>query len=102
MKKILCFIFTAALLLNITVGFAGVAQRTIFLEEDHVFLDLTAFQEGLYFLTDEGVFCLNTETGEQILITDTVSGDYKKDNCVDWLCANESGLYAVCLKTGTL
>ena len=102
MKKILCFVFTAALLLNITVGFAGVAQRTIFLEEDHVFLDLTAFQEGLYFLTDEGVFCLNTETGEQILITDTVSGDYKKDNCVDWLCANESGLYAVCLKTGTL
>ena len=93
---------TSVLLLSLTVGFAVSAQRTIFLEDDHVLLDMAAFQGELYVLTDEGVSRLDTETGELLLVTDDVSGDYKKENCVDWLFANEDGLYAVCLQNYTL
>lgn len=102
MRKALCLIIAVTLLLSCTAGFAVSAQRTIFLEDDHVLLDMAAFQGELYILTDEGVSRLDTETGELLLVTDNVSGNYKKENCVDWLFANENGLYAVCLQDKTL
>ena len=102
MKKMLFLVIITALLLSITGGFALSLQWTLFPEEDHVLLDITMFQEELYLLTDEGVFRIEKETGELIPITDAVSGDYTKDNYVDFLCANGNGLYAICLRDNTL
>ena len=102
MKKSLCLVLVVFLLLSVTTGFASSSQLSIFMEDDHVMLDMAAFQGDLYVLTDEGISRLDTETGELILVTNAVSGDYQKDNCVDWLCANDNGLYAVCLKDSTL
>lgn len=94
MKKL--FLWICCLLLCWPLGsFAESINQTLFFEENNVLTSIATFQDDLYLLTYEGIFQYDMQSGIPALVTDEVTGDYRDESCADWLCATESGLYAI-------
>ena len=70
-------------------------NQTLFFADGNVLTSIATFRDELYMLTYEGVFCYDAESAAPALITNTVTGNYRDTQYADWLCATNSGLYAV-------
>lgn len=92
MKKLCLLVYSLLLCWPLS----SLAQnQTLFFGEDDVLISIATFQEELYLLTYEGVFCYDIESATPALVTDAVTGDYRNTHCADWLCATDNALYAV-------
>lgn len=91
----ICLLVCCVLLCWPLSGLAEITSQTLFFDEDNILTSIVFFQDELYLLTYKGIFNYDMQNGTTSLVTDEVTGYYQDKNCVDWLCATDSGLYAV-------